>query len=42
VERRWYLGGDDEWLLLEATGPIEDLARQVVPLLGTEALFELW
>lgn len=42
VERRWYLGGDDEWLLLEATGPIEALARQVVPLLGTEAFFELW
>jgi hypothetical protein len=42
VERRAYLGGDDEWLLLEPTGPIEDVARQVVPLLGTAEFFELW
>jgi hypothetical protein len=42
VERRWYSGGDDEWLPLEMTGPLTEVAGRVVPLLGTEAFFALW
>jgi len=48
VERRFYSGGggrpgsDDEWLVLGQSGALTDLARQIVPLLGTDAFFELW
>jgi hypothetical protein len=39
--RRRYLAGRDEWLVLGQTGPIAELARQVVPRLGTEAFLDL-
>jgi hypothetical protein len=38
AERRSYLGGGD-WLAL-AAGPLEELARRLVPTLGTEQFFE--
>jgi len=42
VERRWYSGTGDRWLPLVRTGPLGELVAQVVPLLGTDAFFELW
>jgi hypothetical protein len=38
AERRRYLG-DGDWLAL-AAGPLEELARRLVPTLGTEQFFE--
>ena len=38
AERRRYLGGGG-WLAL-AAGPLEELARRLVPTLGTEQFFE--
>jgi hypothetical protein len=32
VERRWYRGKDGDWLLIGASGPVDDVANQVVPL----------
>jgi hypothetical protein len=40
AERRNYLGSGDAWLALAATGPLEELARWLVPTLGTERFFE--
>lgn len=40
AERRSYLGSGDAWLALAATGPLEELARRLVPTLGTEQFFE--
>jgi len=48
VERRCYSGSagrpgsDAEWLMLGRSGSLDELARWVVPLLGTDAFFELW
>ena len=42
VERRWYSDTGDRWLPLARTGPLRELAAQVVPLIGTDAFFELW
>lgn len=42
LERRCYLGGRDDWLLIGGSGPLADLAEEVIPLLGTEDLFERW
>lgn len=47
VERRYYGGatgmpGSDSWLLLGQAGSLSELARRVVPQLGTDAFFELW
>jgi hypothetical protein len=41
-ERMSSLGGIDDWLELEQTGPVAELARALVPTLGTDAFFELW
>ena len=41
VARRRYLAGRDEWLALGRTGPVAELARRVVPLLGTDEFFGL-
>ena len=41
VERMHY-GGRDEWASLSYTGAIKQLARQLVPALGTDAFFELY
>jgi hypothetical protein len=40
AERRSYLGSGDAWLALAATGSLEELARRLVPTLGTEQFFE--
>lgn len=48
VERRFSSAGagrpgsDDEWLVLGRSGSLDELARRIVPLLGTDAFFELW
>jgi hypothetical protein len=43
VERMCYLGSIDGWLELHGqTGPVTELARALIPKLGTEQFFELW
>jgi hypothetical protein len=43
VERMCYLGSIDGWLELHGqTGPVEKLARALIPTLGTEQFYELW
>ncbi len=43
VQRMCYLGSIDGWLELhEYTGPVAELARALIPTLGTEQFFELW
>jgi len=41
VERWCYLGGIDDWIPVGPTGPLERLARQWIPRLGTDAFFEV-
>jgi hypothetical protein len=42
-ERMCYLGSIDGWLELHGqTGPVAELARALIPTLGTEQFFELW
>ncbi len=42
VERMCYLGSIDDWITLVPSGPVEDLARRLVPTLGTDEFFELF
>jgi hypothetical protein len=43
VERMCYLGSIDGWLdLLGQTGSVSKLARELIPILGTEQFYELW
>jgi hypothetical protein len=42
LERRCYLGGMDDWLPMSGSGSLADLAHEVIPLLGTEELFDRW
>jgi len=43
VERMCYLGSIDGWLELHGhTGPVAELARALIPTLGTERFYELW
>ena len=42
VERMCYLGSIDDWIALQPTGPVEELARRFVPTLGTDEFFELF
>jgi hypothetical protein len=42
VERWCYLGSIDDWITLMPTGPAEELARRLVPALGTDEFFELF
>lgn len=42
LERRCYLGSDEDWLPIGGSAPLPELAREVIPLLGTEELFERW
>ena len=43
VERMCYRGSIDGWLELKLTkGPVAELARELVPTLGTDQFFELW
>ena len=41
VERMHY-GGRNEWFEIQPTGPVDRLARQLIPRLGTDAFFELF
>jgi hypothetical protein len=41
TERWCYLGSIDDWIEVGPTGPVDRLARQWVPKLGTDALFEV-
>ena len=41
VERMHY-GGRNEWFEIRPTGPVDQLARQLIPTLGTHAFFELF
>ena len=42
-ERMRYLGSIDGWLELRGqTGPVAELARALIPTLGTEQFYELW
>ncbi len=41
-ERMSSLGGIDDWLALGQAGPVAELARALIPTLGTEQFYELW
>jgi len=41
VERMHY-GGRDEWFTIRAEGPVEKLAQNLIPTLGTHRFTELW
>jgi hypothetical protein len=41
TERWCYLGSIDDWIDVGPMGPLERLARQWIPKLGTDALFEV-
>ena len=42
AQRMCYLGSIDGWLELGHTGPVAQLARVLIPTLGTEEFYELW
>jgi len=42
TERWCYLGSIDDWIDVGPMGPVDRLARQWVPRLGTDALFEVY
>jgi hypothetical protein len=42
AQRMCYLGSIDGWLELGQTGPVAQLARALVPALGTDQFYELW
>lgn len=42
VQRMFYRGGADKWINVDATGPVAELARELVPLLGTDQFFDLF
>jgi len=39
---RMHFGGRNEWFHLSASGPVEQLARRLIPTLGTDQFFELY
>ena len=41
-ERMCYRGSIDGWLELVQTGPVAQLARALIPTLGTDQFYELW
>jgi hypothetical protein len=41
VERWCYRGSIDDWIFVD-TGPVEQLARRMIPTLGTDEFFELF
>lgn len=41
AERWCYLGSIDDWVFV-TTGPVEQLARRMIPTLGTDEFFELF
>ncbi len=40
-QRMCYLGSIDDWIDLYQSGPVEQLARKLIPTLGTDEFFEL-
>jgi hypothetical protein len=42
AQRMCYLGNVDGWLELRQTGPAAQLARALIPILGTEQFSDLW
>jgi hypothetical protein len=42
AQRMCYLGSIDDWLELRQTGSVSELARVLIPALGTEQFYELW
>ena len=42
AERWCYLGSIDDWIDIGPLGPLDRLARQLMPKLGTEQFFELF
>ncbi len=42
AKRMCYRGSIDGWLELRQTGPIAELARVLIPTLGTDQFFDLW
>jgi hypothetical protein len=42
AERWCYLGSIDDWITLGQTGTAAELARVLVPALGTDAFYDLW
>lgn len=42
AERWCYLGSIDDWIDVGPMGPLDRLARQLIPRLGTEQFFELF
>jgi hypothetical protein len=42
AERWCYLGSIDDWITLGQTGTAAELARALVPALGTDDFYELW
>ena len=42
AERWCYLGSIDDWIPVGPMEPVNQLARQLIPKLGTDALFELY
>lgn len=42
VERMCTLGSIDDWIEVGPIGPVDRLARQLIPKLGTDAFFELF
>lgn len=41
TERMCYLGSIDDWISVGQTGPVERLAQEMLPVLGTDEFFEL-
>ena len=41
AERWCYRGSVDDWIEIGPMGPVAELARELIPKLGTEQLFEL-
>jgi hypothetical protein len=42
TERWCYLGSIDDWIYVGPTGPVDRLAREWVPRLGTDAFFQVY
>ena len=42
AKRMCYRGSIDGWLELRQTGPVAELARALIPTLGTDQFYELW
>lgn len=42
VQRMCYLGSVDDWIDLSVGGPLERLARELIPKLGTDRFFDLY